>query len=157
MKKYAGIALGANWRIKSKDSSTPEFQLRRAIELLRTLFPDESYFSQIIETEPLGPQDQPNFSNAAMVVRSSDSPERLLRILKGIEVCLGRQLRRRWGERELDLDLIFVEGVFRESKSLKLPHPEAKFRKFVTEPLKECLSQCPTLDINLEQILSAQK
>jgi len=68
--------------------------------------------SRLYETAPVGVVDQPEFSNAvaALDVPAGSDPETaalaLLVALKGLERAFGRRRRRRWGPRELDLDLL---------------------------------------------------
>jgi 2-amino-4-hydroxy-6-hydroxymethyldihydropteridine diphosphokinase len=116
--------------------------------------------SRLYATRPVGVEDQPDFLNAvvALDVPSGPTPEagamELLLALKAIEQALGRQPRRRWGPRELDLDLV-VFGRHRilaerppEARStdaskgdagtwLEVPHPSARDRLFVLAPLAD--------------------
>ena len=63
--------------------------------------------SRLYRTAPLGPQDQPEFVNAAAGLLTQLAPRELLRALKRIEVELGRaQPVVRWGPRRIDLDLL---------------------------------------------------
>lgn len=145
MKNQVGVALGSNI---SGPFGEPRQQLEKAVQLLQKLFPLGFQASSIHATSPLGPQDQPDFCNMALVFESESSPEDLLRIFKGLEVTLGRRLRRRWGEREIDIDLLYVGDEIRETKWLKIPHPEMNFRTFVLEPLSECEVKCKYLQIS---------
>ena len=64
----------------------------------------------------------------------------LLLALKQIEAGLGRQLRQRWGPREIDLDLLLFGShrvERRESPWLVVPHPEMANRLFVLAPLAD--------------------
>lgn len=92
-----------------------------------------------IETAPVGPIEQPNFLNAAAIVRTLLPPETLLAFLQGIERAAGRSRvgKERWGPRTLDLDLIVYGDVVLESPELVLPHPRVHERGFVLEPLAE--------------------
>lgn len=91
--------------------------------------------SPVYETSPVGPR-QRDFLNAVLELRSSMGPEELLQQMKTIENALGRRRRRRWGPREIDLDLLFY-GERRRRGSLQLPHPRWKERKFVVWPLSD--------------------
>lgn len=103
--------------------------------------------SPFYETSPVGPR-QRSFLNAVAEIRSALSPEHLLAHLKSIESELGRRRRRRWGPREIDLDLLFFGahrhggalrhgGARRREGALDLPHPRWKERKFVLWPLAD--------------------
>lgn len=91
--------------------------------------------SPVYETSPVGPR-QRDFLNAVLELRSAVGPEELLRRMKEIERALGRRVRRRWGPREIDLDLLFF-GSRRSRGVLDLPHPRWKTRKFVVWPLAD--------------------
>ena len=68
--------------------------------------------SRLYATRPVGVTDQPGFMNAVVAVDVPAGPDpdsgalALLLALKGLEAAFGRQARRRWGPRELDLDLL---------------------------------------------------
>ncbi|KAK9865851.1 hypothetical protein WJX84_012475 [Apatococcus fuscideae] len=69
-------------------------------------------YSRLYETAPAYVLDQPPFLNAAVVVRTSLSPESLLTTLKNVEASLGRQAGgQRWGPRPIDLDIVFYHGA----------------------------------------------
>ena len=118
--------------------------------------------SRLYATVPVGVTDQPEFRNAvvALDVPAGPNPEtgalRLLAHLKEIERAFGRRRRRRWGPRELDLDLLVfgrarlaVErppearsidadtDAAKASKLLEVPHPAAATRLFVLAPLAD--------------------
>jgi 2-amino-4-hydroxy-6-hydroxymethyldihydropteridine diphosphokinase len=118
--------------------------------------------SRLYTTEPVGVTDQPDFSNAVAALDVPAGPDPatgatlLLVALKGIEVAFGRQARRRWGPRELDLDLL-VFGRARlaidrppagrsidaglspaaAARLLEVPHPAMAERLFVLAPLAD--------------------
>jgi 2-amino-4-hydroxy-6-hydroxymethyldihydropteridine diphosphokinase len=118
--------------------------------------------SRLYATEPVGVTDQPEFRNAVVALDALAGPDvptgalSLLTALKELERAFGRRPGRRWGPRELDLDLI-VFGRARlsiertpetrsleadtdptkASKLLEVPHPEAASRLFVLAPLAD--------------------
>ncbi len=61
----------------------------------------------------------------------------LVHHLKTLERALGRTVRPRWHERELDLDLLFYNSLVLKSPELTIPHPEIPRRAFVLVPLSE--------------------
>jgi 2-amino-4-hydroxy-6-hydroxymethyldihydropteridine diphosphokinase len=93
--------------------------------------------SSVYETEPVGKRDQPPFLNAAAELDSQLSPEDVLANLKQIERAVGRTPSERWGPREIDLDLIYVQDLVINGIELVLPHPEVAARRFVLTPLAE--------------------
>ena len=102
----AYIALGAN-------VGKPEATLGAAVHALAAL-PGVHLagVSRLYATDPVGVTDQPEFRNAVVALDVPAGPDpasgalALLIALKGLEAAFGRQARRRWGPRELDLDLI---------------------------------------------------
>lgn len=94
--------------------------------------------SSVYETEAWGKTDQPGFLNQAIAVKSDLPPLQLLQTLLAIEQKMGRVRLERWGERLIDIDLIFYgDMVLSEGEVLQLPHPEMHNRRFVLEPLNE--------------------
>lgn len=94
--------------------------------------------SSVYETEAWGKTDQPGFLNQAIAVKSDLSPLQLLQTLLAIEQKMGRVRLERWGERLIDIDLIFYgDTVLSEGTVLQLPHPEMHNRRFVLAPLNE--------------------
>jgi 2-amino-4-hydroxy-6-hydroxymethyldihydropteridine diphosphokinase len=89
----------------------------------------------ILMTPPLGPS-QRLFANGAMLVASPLPPEAMLDRLKQIERRLGRQRRRRWGARRMDIDIILWSGGRWNSRMLQIPHPAFRSRSFVLTPLR---------------------
>ena len=93
--------------------------------------------SSIYATPPWGIVDQPAFLNAAALVETSLSPEALLDVCQDIEREVGRRPGFRWGPREIDIDLLNIEGVRIVSQRLSLPHAGLFERLFVLVPLHE--------------------
>ncbi|MBI4681751.1 MAG: 2-amino-4-hydroxy-6-hydroxymethyldihydropteridine diphosphokinase [Nitrospirae bacterium] len=93
--------------------------------------------SSRIETEPWGLRDQPNFINMAIMIQTGLTPEDLLKLLKKIEIELGRAPGLRWGPRIIDLDILLYDDLVFETPDLKIPHPGTSDRYFVLRPLAE--------------------
>ena len=85
----------------------------------------------------MGPQDQPDFINAVAELETGLDPIPLLDALQALEERAGRQRRRHWGERTLDLDILLYDDRVLDDARLKLPHPELTARGFVLVPLAE--------------------
>ena len=92
--------------------------------------------SRIIDTPPLGPGKR-RYANAVALIESDLLPPALLAHLKSIERAHGRRAGRRWGDRSLDLDIIGWSGGIWASRSLSIPHPAFRERRFVLDPLVE--------------------
>jgi len=118
--------------------------------------------SRLYATDPVGVVDQAEFRNAvvALDVRAGPDPAigalALLSQLKELERRSGRQIRERWGPRELDLDLLIfgraeitverpaearssdaTDDPAKAGKLLVVPHPEVQHRLFVLAPLSD--------------------
>jgi 2-amino-4-hydroxy-6-hydroxymethyldihydropteridine diphosphokinase len=112
--------------------------LRRAIELLAAADGVSVIrTSGLYETAPWGDTNQGSFLNLAAEVSSSLEPRELLATAKRIERELGRRPRRRWGPREIDIDLLLAEGLEYDAPDLTVPHPALLLRPFVLIPLAE--------------------
>ncbi len=84
-------------------------------------------------TLPWGVKDQPVFVNACIAVETRLPPRALLARAQAVERTLGRERskERRWGPRQIDIDLIAYEDVALEAPDLTLPHPQLFTRAFV--------------------------
>lgn len=135
------IALGSNLG----DSKSI---LIEAIAKMAKLIPHSEFrVSSFIETAPVDcPEGSPPFLNGIVALKwypatsIKDAVEDLLTSLQELEVLAGRTPKKVINEaRPLDLDIIDVEGYHHKSERLEIPHPRARERDFVLEPLKEIL------------------
>lgn len=135
----AYLGLGANL-------GDPAAQLRAALVAIAAL-PGTRVLavSRLYRSAPMGPAGQPDYCNAACRIETALTPRALLDALIGIERAAGRvRGGERWGARQLDLDILHVEGVALDEPGLHLPHPGIAQRNFVLVPLAEV---APALDI----------
>ncbi|EXX62131.1 uncharacterized protein OCT59_012584 [Rhizophagus irregularis] len=91
--------------------------------------------SFLYETSPMYVVDQPNFINAACKIVTNLDPEELLVKLKNIESNMGRTQTIRYGQRPIDLDILFYDDIEYVSSSLTIPHQLMSEREFVLRPL----------------------
>ena len=95
--------------------------------------------STLIDTEPVGPVEQPRFLNGVVELETTLSARDLLALLLDVERRFGR--RREGvppqGPRTLDLDLLVYGEAEVAEPGLDLPHPRLHERRFVLEPLAE--------------------
>jgi 2-amino-4-hydroxy-6-hydroxymethyldihydropteridine diphosphokinase len=115
--------------------------IRRAIERLQQLSADPPAASSLWQSAPVDcPAGSPDFINAVvgLTPRPGETPESLLAGLQAIEREFGRAPKKAVNEpRCLDLDLIAFGNEVRSAEELNLPHPRARRRRFVLEPLAE--------------------
>ncbi|WP_312235372.1 2-amino-4-hydroxy-6-hydroxymethyldihydropteridine diphosphokinase [Pseudescherichia sp.] len=126
------IALGSNL-------ASPLSQVTAAIEALGAI-PNSQIVavSGFYRTPPLGPQDQPDYLNAAVALETSLAPEALLDHTQRIELDQGRVRKaERWGPRTLDLDIMLFGDETIATPRLTVPHYDMKNRGFMLWPLFE--------------------
>lgn len=90
--------------------------------------------SRLYRSAAIGPT-QPDFLNAAILVRSTLSLRELLFTVLALEARLGRVRRERWGPRVIDLDLLWAGSNVVSDPELMLPHPRLTERAFALRPL----------------------
>jgi 2-amino-4-hydroxy-6-hydroxymethyldihydropteridine diphosphokinase len=112
--------------------------LRTALNFLRESFTVVKT-SDVFETAPWGVTDQPCFLNACLLMECEIAPEALLERVKGIEKKMGRLTARRWGERCIDIDILLMGSLVRDTPDLRIPHPDMHRRDFVLIPLAQIL------------------
>ena len=95
--------------------------------------------ASIIETKAWGKTDQGDFLNTVVKVSSYEDPHDLLHILQKIELDLGRVRHEKWGERTIDLDILFIDREIIFTDELIVPHPYIAEREFVLESLNELI------------------
>ncbi|EEX38361.1 MULTISPECIES: 2-amino-4-hydroxy-6-hydroxymethyldihydropteridine diphosphokinase [Vibrio] len=128
----AYIAVGSNL-------AEPILQAKQAIEALKQL-PQSQFIaaSSLYSSTPMGPQDQPEYINAVVVIDTQLSPLALLDCTQAIEQEQGRERKaERWGPRTLDLDILLYGDEIIDSPRLTVPHYGMKVREFVLYPLDE--------------------
>jgi 2-amino-4-hydroxy-6-hydroxymethyldihydropteridine diphosphokinase len=152
-KHIAFIALGSNVGDRINN-------LRNAITyLLESNVVDLILSSSVYESLPYGNHNQQNFYNAVIKIRTSLLPLELFYLLKKTELKVGRQLRERWGPREIDLDILFYDDLILSDDVLTLPHKGIHLRDFVLLPLVELDKNFihPLLRISLIELLNRVK
>ncbi|UGS42031.1 2-amino-4-hydroxy-6-hydroxymethyldihydropteridine diphosphokinase [Pseudocitrobacter corydidari] len=128
----AYIAIGSNL-------ASPLEQVNAAIQALGEIPQSRIVaLSSFYRTPPLGPQDQPDYLNAAVALETSLAPEALLDHTQRIELQQGRVRKaERWGPRTLDLDIMLFGNVVINTERLTVPHYDMKNRGFMLWPLFE--------------------
>lgn len=110
--------------------------------------------SSYIETPPFGGAARNMFLNCAAEISTYLPPARLLEEIHRIEAECGRKRLVRWGDRTLDIDIIFYGRRIIEEDNLSVPHPRYAEREFVIRPLKEIAPEfvCPLGHIKMKDL-----
>jgi 2-amino-4-hydroxy-6-hydroxymethyldihydropteridine diphosphokinase len=111
--------------------------------------------SSLYESEPLGDAKE-WYVNGAVEIETKFKPDMLLKKFKNIERAMGRKkIKKRWGARIIDLDILLYDSAVVKKKNLRIPHPEMPTRKFVLIPLSEIAPQVihPELGVTISEIL----
>ncbi len=124
------ISIGSNLNNREENC-------KRAIKLLIENGLKVTKVSSMIETDPWGEKKQPKFINMAVMIETGLKPDKLLSCLKKIEAEVGRIKDRRWGPRNIDLDILLYDNVVIKTPELEIPHPGICERDFVLKPLAE--------------------
>ena len=125
----------------------PSDMLSGAIEALEGVSVRVHARSSFLLSAPFGVTGQPVFANAVVAVEAHLPPRALLARCHRVERMAGRERRKRWGPRTLDIDLLAYHDVIMNRHvrlapaapfaPLVLPHPGIEHRPFVLEPLAE--------------------
>ena len=126
---YLGLGSNLDQPLKQLQQALSQLHEHPAMNLVKS--------SQFYASRPLGPQDQPDFVNAVAAIQTSLQPLELLAELKKMEAEQGRIKKRHWGERLIDLDILYYGDAQVNLPNLQIPHAEIANRDFVLLPLAE--------------------
>ncbi|MCR5209822.1 MAG: 2-amino-4-hydroxy-6-hydroxymethyldihydropteridine diphosphokinase [Lachnospiraceae bacterium] len=133
----AYIAIGSNEEYAEKNECSEEL----VEDAIRMLDQDPECRvlarSSMIKTKPYGGVATKQFINGAFVLETLYEPEALLEKLHDIENACGRIREERWGDRTLDLDIIYFDNAIIDLPDLTVPHRDMANRDFVLAPLCE--------------------
>jgi 2-amino-4-hydroxy-6-hydroxymethyldihydropteridine diphosphokinase len=93
--------------------------------------------SRWYSSAPVPASGQPRYINGVVRLEGNTDPARLLAALHAMEVRAGRVRGGPNAARTLDLDIIDIAGLVRDTPDPVLPHPRAHLRAFVLWPLRD--------------------
>ena len=109
------LSLGSN--IGNRKAS-----IQKAVRLLsQNSQIDVKKCSSFYETSPVGVEKQPWFVNCAVEVETDIEPKDLLKIVKDIELSMGRESSFVKGSREIDIDIVFFKNIVLNEQVLEIP------------------------------------
>ena len=97
-------------------------------------------YSKIYESTPWRVDGQENYLNQIVAIQTLFSAQETLDKILKIENRLGRIRIEKWGERLIDIDIIFFNNDIIETPDLCIPHKHMHERNFVLVPLNEIAS-----------------
>lgn len=111
--------------------------------------------SAVYRTAAWGVTEQPDFFNMAISLSTNLEPEALLFTLQQIEKQHNRRRTTKWGQRTLDIDILFYDDIDLSLQDLIIPHPFLHQRAFVLVPLATIAPKYmhPVLHLTIEQLL----
>lgn len=142
------LLLGTNLGDKAANLNT-------AIELLKQNEISVKAHSSIYESAPWGDENQGWFLNIVIQVETPLDPQTLLDICLQTEKKMGRKRIKKWGERIIDIDILYYHNLAINEGPLTVPHPGIAMRRFTLLPLSEIAPDevHPILNMNQTQLL----
>ena len=112
--------------------------------------------SSVYETAAWGKQDQPDFLNQVIIVKTKLSADACMKKILLIENAMGRIRRKKNDPRIIDIDILFFNNEIINVDDLTIPHPELHNRKFVLIPMNELSPDLihPVLNQSIQYLLS---
>ena len=127
------VFLGIGGNIGNK-----QHNFQRAKELIEKELGKLVQSSEIYETPPWGFHSEDVFWNQVLVIETKLEAIELLWRIHKIEEQFGRKRGSEgYASRQMDVDILYFDDAFMETKNLIVPHPKIHERKFVLVPLCE--------------------
>jgi len=145
-----GLLLGANLGNRYQNLTNARFFLEERLGVALRV-------SAIYETAAWGGVSTAHYLNQVLVFESGQPPEVLLTHCLSVEQQMGRTRELRWGDRVIDIDILFYGQQQVQQENLIIPHPRLPERAFALKPLAEVAGnwQHPQLKMAAKELLAA--
>jgi 2-amino-4-hydroxy-6-hydroxymethyldihydropteridine diphosphokinase len=134
-----------------------EFTLKKAVEKINHEIGKVISQSNYYETEAWGVENQDKYLNQCICIETLLTSRQVLKKSLEIELSLGRKRNHKetYEPRTIDIDMLFYNSDFIQTKELTIPHPRLHLRKFVLIPLNEIASTFlhPVLNKTIKTLL----
>ncbi len=134
-----------------------EFTLKQAVEKINHEIGKVISQSNYYETEAWGVENQDKYLNQCICIETLLTSRQVLKKSLEIELSLGRKRNHKetYEPRTIDIDMLFYNSDFIQTKELTIPHPRLQLRKFVLIPLNEIAPTFlhPTLNKTIQTLL----
>ena len=127
---FSYLSIGSNIGDRLHNLSKSQIEIEKVIGKIHKS-------SKIYETEPWGYKEQKFFLNMVIYVETLLNAESLLLACKKIEKNMGRVKNKKWGERNIDIDILYYNNDIINQKDLQIPHKHLHERKFILKPLND--------------------
>jgi len=122
------LGLGSNLGNREENLLTAQKLIEEKVGKIRSK-------SSVYETAAWGITEQNAFLNQVIEVETSFSPSAVLHLVLKIEKDMGRIREIKWGERSIDIDILYYNNEIISTENLVIPHSFIQERKFVLVPL----------------------
>ena len=94
--------------------------------------------SPVYKTPAMGFEGD-DFLNCVLWVKTRLSATKILRTVLDVEKRMGRKRggSKNYTSRPIDIDILFLDDLQKNTKKLKIPHPELENRRFVLQPMAD--------------------
>lgn len=127
----AYLALGSNLGNKFE-------HLQEAVNIIFHEVGTVQKISSVYQSAAMGFEGN-DFLNCVIAINTTLSPGKLLSSLLSIEKRMGRERDPKKGvtSRPIDIDILFIDSLVKDSRDLVIPHAELQNRRFVLQPMAE--------------------
>ena len=149
MKKTLVLSLGSNLGNRYAN-------IKQSLTLLSKRFNSPIIEASYYETPPWGELNQSKFINTVVHLDTDLEAQKCFELAQSVEQEMGRLKVKKWGPRNIDIDILFYGDEIINTKELQIPHPHLQDRAFVLAPLLDLFpdKNHPITQLSLSSYLS---